>query len=129
MSICFKCSDITDFFGLYEQQIIHFFFLKLISTKSLSIFTLVDINFNDISSQIYKSIQPPLLSISNLSGSENPWNDSSFASEIVRMFILLLTTSSNQSNLFVKELMFNLAHINLFTLLSLRYISIFGLIV
>ena len=31
--------------GLYEQQINHFFFLKLISTKNLSIAVLVDISF------------------------------------------------------------------------------------
>ena len=45
-----KYSDIADFFGLCEQQIIHFYFLKLIATKNPSIVILVGNNFEGISS-------------------------------------------------------------------------------
>ena len=49
---------------------------------------------------------------------------SSFISEIIRMSILLFIILTNESNLFPIELMFNWAHINLFTFLSFRFLKI-----
>ena len=42
-------------------------------------------------------------------------------SQIMRNSILLFTISTNESNLFIIEYMFNWAHINLFTFLSPTY--------
>ena len=51
--------------------------------------------------------------------------DPVFVSEIMRTSILFLTISTNESNLFFTDLMFNWAHINLFIFLSLRLFSIY----
>ena len=49
---------------------------------------------------------------------------SSFASELIRMPILWFIILTNELNLFLIELMFNWAHINLFTFLSLTFLRI-----
>ena len=100
--------------------------------KSLSIVILVNISFEGISTGIYWNIPRPLLFLWNLEGSEKSWmwncpvgkDRSSFVSQIIRMSILLFTTLTNESNLFAIEFMFNWAHINLFTFLSLRFLRI-----
>ena len=53
-------------------------------------------------------------------------NRSSFVSEIMRMSILILLfiILINESNLLLREFIFNWANINLFTFLSLRFLSI-----
>ena len=85
---------------------------------------------------MYRSVPPPLPFWSNLKSSEKLWmwncpigkNRSSFVSEIMRTSILFFITLTNESNLFFIESMFNWAHINLFTFLSLRFLRIsFGL--
>ena len=48
----------------------------------------------------------------------------SFVSEIITTWILLFIILTNESNLFLIEVMFNWAHINLFTFLSLNLLRV-----
>ena len=48
-----------------------------------------------------------------------------FVSEIIGMSVLLFIILTNESNLFLVDLMFNWKHITLFTFLSVRFLRIF----
>ena len=97
-------------------------------TKYLSILICDSLRLEGMSSQINTSIPPPFPFMSSLYSSEKPckWNcpleqeESSFSFEIISILILSLIILASRSNLFLWELMFKWAQINLLGFFNLR---------
>ena len=74
--------------------------------KKPSTATLVSISFEGVSSRTYSRIPPPLLFLSYLYSSENPWmkncptgnDETNFVSEIISMSILLFVIFTKESS-------------------------------